>query len=139
MGKTAFGSRGFALADKKLAALASIPLAQKKAALRAGAEIIAEEARRLAPKDTGRLARSIKVYAGRQARVSGGFDLPGTSVLVGPVGSPGDGDVFYAGFVEEGTSQQAAQPFMRPAIDGKRAEAEAVVLDRLNDALKQRQ
>lgn len=66
------------------------------------ADDIAEDAQRYAPKDTGRLANSIHVeqVSARQARVKA--DAP------------------YAGYVEFGTENMAAQPFMRPALYKKR-------------------
>ena len=55
----------------------------------------------LCPVDTGRLRSSI--------RWSMGHDSQG---LVGIVGS----DVLYAGFVNDGTSRMAAQPFLTDAL-----------------------
>lgn len=56
-------------------------------------------AKRLCPVDTGRLRSSIHVE-----------QISPTSIFVGT-------DVYYAGYVEFGTSKMQAQPFMRPAIE----------------------
>jgi HK97 gp10 family phage protein len=123
---------GFRELDRNLAMLARGFSEQKlRAALHAGGEIIAAEARRLVPVDTGTLKDSIQVTDERDARVYGKVNGAGVSVYVGPVGSTEDGDVPYAKFVEFGTARAGAQPFMRPAIASKRPEAERVVAARL--------
>lgn len=66
------------------------------------AEAVAEEARHLAPVDTGLLAASIKV---EQETLDGN---PGAVIVAG---------VPYAAYVEVGTSDTPAQPFLRPAIE----------------------
>lgn len=66
---------------------------------------VAEDARRMAPVDTGTLRDSI------DAEVSGS----GTEIVV-RVGS----NVDYAVYVEMGTSEQSAQPYLRPAVTKKR-------------------
>lgn len=62
---------------------------------------VQNEARRLAPVDTGRLRASIIAVDGRDER--GPFVKIGTNVA-------------YAPFVEYGTSRSAAQPYLRPAL-----------------------
>lgn len=58
---------------------------------------VAADARRLCPVDTGRLRDSID------------YDVTGDTVRIS-ASAP------YARFVEEGTSTQKAQPFLRPAL-----------------------
>lgn len=70
-----------------------------------GAKIIADEARRLVPVDTGALKASIK-----ERLDSGGSTYAEASILVGE---------YYGVFVEFGTSKMAAQPFLRPAFANK--------------------
>lgn len=65
---------------------------------------IARRAQRIVPKDTWSLHDSINT----QTALVGGE-------VVTTVGM-GGGDVDYGLFVEEGTSRQRAQPFMRPAM-----------------------
>jgi HK97 gp10 family phage protein len=129
-----FSVSGFDGLDKALARLAGgVPEARMRALLHEGGEIIAAEARRLAPYDTGLLHDSIEVTDDRDARLYGKVNGPGISVYVGPVGSTEDGDVYYAKFQEFGTVSHSARPFMRPAIASKRPEAEALILKRLAD------
>lgn len=59
------------------------------------AEEIAEDARRAAPVRTGRLRASIRAEGNRV--------------------NAGGGDVDYAAYVELGTRNMAAQPYLRPA------------------------
>jgi HK97 gp10 family phage protein len=65
--------------------------------------MVANEARHLVPVDTGALQRSIQ---------EGRVELKGETVR---------GFVYalqeYASFVEEGTSRQRAQPYLRPAME----------------------
>ena len=129
-----FSVSGFDGLDKALAKLAGgVPESRMRALLHEGGEIIAAEARRLAPYDTGLLRDSIEVTDDRDARIYGKVNGDGMSVFVGPVGSTEDGDVYYAKFQEFGTVNHSAQPFMRPAIASKRPEAEALILKRLAD------
>lgn len=62
---------------------------------------VQNEARKLAPVDTGRLRSSIMMTPGEDAK--GPFVDIGTNVV-------------YAPMVEFGTAHSAAQPFMRPAL-----------------------
>jgi HK97 gp10 family phage protein len=65
-------------------------------------EAVVEEARRIAPVDTGDLAASIHAV---EETVDGG---PGVAIVA---------DVSYAAFVELGTSDTPAQPYLRPALE----------------------
>lgn len=83
-------------------------------ALRAGAKPIVDEAKRLVPRRTGALARSITTRAGKQGRASSERTL-----LIGfrqPVSR-------IAHLLEFGTSKMAARPFIRPALDARAGEA----------------
>ncbi len=133
-----FSVSGFAGLDTALARLAGGVSEEKlRSLLHEGGEIIAKEARRLAPVDTGTLRDSIEVTDDRDARLYGKLNGSGISVYVGPVGSTEDGDVFYAKFQEFGTVNHGAQPFMRPAIASKRPEAEALILSRLKGSVEE--
>lgn len=70
----------------------------KRKATKKVADMVAEEARSLAPVDTGRLRGSIDVVRDGNNHV----------VVT---------DAPYAGFVEFGTSRQPAQPFLGPAAE----------------------
>lgn len=99
-------------------ALAELPKAIAKRvagnAVRAGARVIATEAKAQVPVLTGALRDSIVVRAARRGRAQGvvkavvGFLRPASRI---------------AHLVEFGTSHSAAEPFLRPALDGKGGEA----------------
>jgi HK97 gp10 family phage protein len=95
-----------------------------KKAAEAGANVIAEEAKRLAPRDSGDLAEGIHAEPGRiqqgRAQYNIGFGK----------------HEWYGQFVELGTEHSAAQPFLRPAFDTKAEEAKDKVGEVLRDALK---
>ena len=84
-------------------------------ATRAGAEVIADEARRLVPVDTGELRDSIAVDVPTAKRQRGET----VRALVGFL-NPTSG---RAHLTEFGTSKLAARPFMRPAMDAKAGDA----------------
>lgn len=67
---------------------------------------IAADARRYAPKDTGRMSRTIRVEDGGQA---------GTARVV-----VGGGQVDYWADQEFGTEHQPGRAFMRPALNQRR-------------------
>lgn len=78
-------------------------------AIRASANVVRDEARRLVPKDTRNLEKSI-VSIQRKA-------LNG-EIIFSVTPSKGDRyDGWYAHFIEFGTINQAAQPFLRPAFE----------------------
>lgn len=86
------------------------------AAAKAGAELIRDEAERLAPRDTGQLAESELIRVeGRQS------DSSEVVVKIGP-----DKDSFYGRFQEFGTAFHPAQPFLRPALKATQEEAAKV-------------
>lgn len=68
------------------------------------ARAIRDEARRLVPRDTGRLADNITA------------NVDGLSAKVGVF----DDESYYGQFVEFGTSDQPSQPFMTPAVEAER-------------------
>lgn len=92
--------------DKVLASLPkAVGKAQLKSALRRSAKPIVKEARTRAPKDTGAMAKSIKVRTMTRTRVP-------AAISIGP-----DAEHFYGRFPEFGTSKIKATPFLRPAWD----------------------
>ena len=124
-----FKINGLAELDKALSTLPDkIQRNVARAALRAGAKVIAEEAGRLVPERTGRLKGTIRVTS----RIAKG--MPTASVKVGDAKK----GVFYAHLVERGTAKHlirgpvllgdkwihnvkhpgaTKRPFMRPAAD----------------------
>jgi len=98
-------------------------------ALRAGARVVAKEAKQLAPVDTGELKSKIKVWALKRSRKKIG-------VLVGTSAKEYTGDQFYAAFIEYGTKDQPAKPFLGPAAEAKGPEAAAVVEKTLAEGIE---
>lgn len=91
------------------------------AVLRKTALDIQADAQRLAPVRTGALRSSITV------EFSGSFGAGTASAEIGPT-------VDYGGFVEDGTSRMAPQPYMRPALDNREG-AFVAAMGKLMEAL----
>jgi len=87
------------------------------------AEIIGEEARRLAPVDEGDLRQSIVSEISTSTRTRAVAET-------GPT-------VEYGISVEYGTHDTPAQPFLRPAADAKQERAVREIVDTLQRALDQ--
>jgi len=81
--------------------------------LRAGAKVIVDEAKRLAPVLYGDLRKSIAVGPGKSSD-------PGERVVLIGFKRP---ESAIAHLVEFGTAHSPAQPFMRPAMDTRAGEA----------------
>lgn len=97
-------------------------------AVRAGAIIVRDEARAIAPRDTGLMAKKIHIKVRRSRRGMSRMAVrTGTRTQMGMVAD----DFYYPGAVEFGTSEMNAQPFMRPAYDNKRGQAEATITSRI--------
>lgn len=104
--------KGMATLERRLRALSDNARGEllRKAVLE-GAEIIRDEAERLAPKRTGRGAAGIKTTAkasGSRATAEIGYDKK---------------EAWHLRFAELGTKHHSAQPHLRPAIDTKKGEA----------------
>jgi HK97 gp10 family phage protein len=93
-------------------------------AAEAGANVIAEEAQRLAPVDEGDLRDSIKAKPRRIQQGRAQFEI-----------GPG-GDAWYGKLVELGTEKMPAKPYLRPAFDAKQEEAQQAVADAIRAALE---
>jgi HK97 gp10 family phage protein len=91
-------------------------------AQRAGAKVLKGEIQDEAPVDSGRTRRSVKVKAGRRKK-----DQISTNVEI-----TGGHDGPFIGFVEFGTKDQAANPFIRQSVEAKRAE----VVDAIRDEIE---
>ena len=93
-------------------------------AAEAGAKVIEDEARRLAPRATGALADGISIAPGRlqsgRAQINVSFGAK----------------QWYGRRSELGTKYLPARPFLRPAIDTKAEEAKNAVGASLWEALK---
>jgi HK97 gp10 family phage protein len=93
-------------------------------AVQKGADIIADEAKRLAPKDTGALAAGIhaEITTSKQGQAVADVSF--------------NKKQWYGGLVEKGTKNIPAHPYIRPAFDTKADEAEEAVARYLWDALE---
>lgn len=92
-------------------------------ALKAGAQPVVDEAKRLVPVRTGELQQSITAIVSRdhgreQRKVKVGFRYPAAR---------------RAHFTEFGTATQLAQPFLRPALDSQ----SQAVIDEITRVLEQ--
>lgn len=93
-------------------------------ALTAAAVPVVLQAKANAPVDTGQLRDAIDIQG-----LSVGRAL--SSVSIGTSDKDYTGQEFYAAFNEHGTARQEARPFLRPAIDAKQGEAEAILAEKL--------
>lgn len=98
------------------------------AAAGAAARVVRDEAKRLAPVDTGNLQGAIRV----QKKKSPSKYLAKYQVNVKPKGKVTiitrgkknrNNSTYYAQFIEEGTAKMPARPFMRTALAFKKREA----------------
>ena len=130
---------GFRELDRKLARMAkALPKQEQERILEAGAEIVAEEMRVLVSVDEGDLKGSIQVTVGR--RTFGQFSLArflgadAITVQVGPTRG-GEPDGYHAHFVELGTLNMPAQPFIRPAFDNTEGQATQRIASEVTQAI----
>lgn len=88
--------------------------------MKAAAEVVVKEARRLVPVDTGALKRSIEyeVIPATIRTIKGRRRFRNADAIV----RAGNHDVLYAAYVEYGTIFARAQPYLRPALRNTRAQ-----------------
>lgn len=91
-------------------------------AVRAGARTVRDEARRLVPVKTGQLRKDIKVITEKKSRR--------TAEKLVSVGVKGP-SAFRAHFIEFGTRNFPARPFLRPAAANKAEEAIRIMTTQL--------
>lgn len=89
-----------------------------KGAIRAGARVIAKQAKANAPKESGALKRSIQVVT----RKTKGADVAVVTRHKKKDIKQGKGTA-YAHIIEFGSKYIPARPFLRPALDSKAKEA----------------
>lgn len=100
-----------------------------RAAVAAGARIVAKEAKARVPVDSGLVKSRIRVMSNpqqqKQARAESvvGVRRSGKARK--------DQDPYYWRFVEFGTRKMRARPFLRPALEAKRNEATQMIRERL--------
>ncbi len=110
-------------------------------ATRSAAAVIKDEAVRRAPRRTGKLAKNIVVLTQRTRNgdISSGVHIRGRNPRTGnsdnKMKTKDSRNAFYWRFVELGTSEMAAIPFIRPAYDARQEEAVKIAFDTANRAI----
>ena len=111
-------------------------------ATRSGAEVFRQEIVDNAPERTGKLKKNVVVVtqkARRRGDISSGVHIRGVNPRTGnsdntmKTGDPRN--AFYWRFVELGTSNMPAHPFVRPAFDTRLEEAESAAIARMNQSI----
>lgn len=108
---------------------------------RAGAEVLKEEVIKRAPERTGKLKRNVVVVTmrGRRNAITSGVHIRGVNPETGnsdnTMKASNRRNAFYWRFVELGTSNMPAHPFVRPAFDARQEEATRAVIARMNKAI----
>lgn len=101
----------------------------KKAVMKP-AMLVRDEARRIAPKDSGLLASDIAVAQDRKPELDG---MDARAVVF--VTWKGKGGAPYWRYVEFGTAKMAPRPFMRPAFETNAATGIAMIIQTVADDL----
>ena len=108
---------------------------------RAGAEVLKEEVIKRAPERTGKLKRNVVVVTmrGRRNAITSGVHIRGVNPETGnsdnTMKASNRRNAFYWRFVELGTSNMPAHPFVRPAFDTRQEEATRAAIARMNQAI----
>lgn len=111
-------------------------------ATRAGAEVLKEEVIARAPVRTGKLKKNVVVVTQKSCRrgeISSGVHIRGVNPRTGnsdnTMKANNPRNAFYWRFVELGTANMPAHPFVRPAYDTREEEAASVAIARMNQAI----
>ncbi|RCX01889.1 MULTISPECIES: HK97-gp10 family putative phage morphogenesis protein [Kosakonia] len=110
-------------------------------ATRAAATVFKDEAVNRAPERTGKLKKNIVVITQRDRNgdISSGVHVRGTNPHTGnsdnSMKASNSRNAFYWRFVELGTSNMAAVPFIRPAYDARQEDAANAAFVRANQAI----
>ncbi|MET3701546.1 HK97-gp10 family putative phage morphogenesis protein [Citrobacter sp. UYEF32] len=108
---------------------------------RAGAEVLKQEVIQRAPERTGKLKKNVVVVTMRGKRnvIASGVHIRGVNPATGnsdnTMKASNRRNAFYWRFVELGTSNMPAHPFVRPAFDTRQEEATRAVIARMNTAI----
>ncbi|MCU1787516.1 HK97 gp10 family phage protein [Pectobacterium polaris] len=111
-------------------------------ATRAGAEVLKEEVIARAPSKTGKLKKNVVVVtqkAKRRGEISSGVHIRGVNPRTGnsdnKMKANNPRNAFYWRFVEIGTVDMPAHPFVRPAFDVRQEDAANAAIARANRAI----
>lgn len=105
-----------------------------RAAVAAGAKVIADSARTKAPVDTGNLRKNIitkRLPPGESQLTSEYIVTVRKGKITKKQKDRGIKDAFYGRFVEFGTAKTPAQPFLRPAYDENKEKAVEAIKERI--------
>ncbi len=108
---------------------------------RAAAKVFKDEAVKRAPQRTGKMKKNIVVLTQRDRNgdISSGVHVRGTNPRTGnsdnSMKASNARNAFYWRFVELGTSNMTAIPFIRPAYDARLEDATRVAFARANQAI----
>ncbi|BBE78706.1 HK97 gp10 family phage protein [Phytobacter diazotrophicus] len=108
---------------------------------RAAAEVLKTAIVERAPERTGKLKRNVVVVTmrGRRNAISSGVHIRGVNPETGnsdnTMKASNRRNAFYWRFVELGTSNMPAHPFVRPAFDTRQEEATRAAIARMNQAI----
>lgn len=111
-------------------------------ATRAGAEVLKEEVIDRAPVRTGKMRKNVVVVtqkSRRKGEISSGVHIRGVNPRTGnsdnTMKAKNPRNAFYWRFVEMGTVNMPAHPFVRPAFDTRQEEAASAAIARANRAI----
>ena len=111
-------------------------------ATRAGADVLKQEVINRAPERSGKLKKNIVVLtqkAKRKGEISSGVHIRGVNHRTGnsdnSMKAKNPRNAFYWRFVELGTVNMPAHPFVRPAFDTAQELAVQVAIKRMNSAI----
>ncbi|MCW2485940.1 HK97 gp10 family phage protein [Candidatus Symbiopectobacterium sp. NZEC127] len=111
-------------------------------ATRAGAEVLKDEVIDRAPVRTGKMRKNVVVVtqkSRRKGEISSGVHIRGVNPRTGnsdnTMKAKNPRNAFYWRFVEMGTVNMPAHPFVRPAFDTRQEEAANAAIARANRAI----
>ncbi|ELY3999432.1 HK97 gp10 family phage protein [Cronobacter sakazakii] len=111
-------------------------------ATRAGAEVLREEVIQRAPERSGKLKKNVVILtqkSRRRGEISSGVHIRGRNMRTGnsdnSMKASDPRNAFYWRFVELGTVNMPAHPFVRPAFDTRQEQAAQVAMERMNRAI----
>lgn len=97
-----------------------------KEAFKAGGQVLLAEMHQRAPERTGNMKKYLAMKVSPD----------GFSVKVGFIGKRANKKTFYAKFLEFGTQENPAQPFMFPALESTRKEVMGMIMMKVNQAIE---
>ena len=111
-------------------------------ATRAGADVLKTEVINRAPVRSGKMKKNVVVVTQRSRRrgeISSGVHIHGVNPRTGnsdnTMKASNPRNAFYWRFVELGTVNMPAHPFVRPAFDTRQEEAAEAAIARMNSAI----